>query len=57
LVEEPLDLDAVGGPGFNETGHFVDCILNDSEPWSTIDDAVKTMELCEAIVGGHQGAL
>ncbi len=57
LVETPLDLDAVGGPNFNETKHFVDCILNDTEPWSTIDDAVNTMELCEAIVAGHQGKL
>jgi len=57
LVEEPLDLAPVGGSAFNETRHFVDCILNDTEPWSTIDDAVKTMELCEAIVVGHQGAL
>ena len=57
LVEEPLDLAAVGGATFNETRHFVDCILNDTEPWSTIDDAVKTMELCEAIVAGHQGTL
>lgn len=57
LVEAPLDLAPAGGPGFNETRHFVDCILNDTEPWSTIDDAVKTMVLCEAIVAGHQGAL
>lgn len=57
LVAEPLDLAPVGGPEFNETRHFVDCILNDTEPWSTIDDAVKTMELCEAIVAGHQGVL
>lgn len=57
LVETPLDLEPTGGPAFNETRHFVDCILNDTEPWSTIDDAVKTMELCEAIVAGHQGKL
>ncbi|MBX3010816.1 MAG: Gfo/Idh/MocA family oxidoreductase [Caldilineaceae bacterium] len=57
LVTEPLDLEAVGGPTFNETSHFVDCILNDKTPWSTIVDAVKTMELCEAIVAGHQGKL
>jgi len=57
LVEEPLDLSGVGGAGFNETTHFVDCILNDKEPWSTIEDAVKTMELCEAIVAGHSGTL
>ena len=57
LVTESLDLESVGGPPFNETRHFVDCILNNIEPWSTIDDAVKTMELCEAIVAGHQGKL
>jgi predicted dehydrogenase len=57
LVEAPLDLAPIGGPEFNETRHFVDCILNDTVPWSTIDDAVKTMELCEAIVAGHQGKL
>lgn len=57
LVEAPLDFAPVGGATFNETRHFVDCILNDTEPWSTIDDAVQTMELCEAIVAGHQGAL
>ena len=57
LVEEPLDLAPVGGPGLNETRHFVECFLNDTEPWSTIDDAVQTMALCEAIVAGHQGAL
>ena len=57
LVEQPLDLDAVGGVTFNETRHFVDCILTDKEPWSTVADAVKTMELCEAIVAGHQGAM
>ena len=52
-----LDLEAVGGPGFNETTHFVDCILGGGEPWSTLDDAVHTMRLCEAILGGHRGAL
>jgi predicted dehydrogenase len=57
LCEEPLDLDAVGGPDFNETSHFADCILNDTTPWSPLEDAVKTMELCEAIERGHCGAL
>ncbi|MEM7127197.1 MAG: Gfo/Idh/MocA family oxidoreductase [Chloroflexota bacterium] len=57
LVETPLDLESVGGADFNETGHFVDCILNDTEPWSTVGDAVQTMDLCEAIVGGHRGQL
>ncbi|MCB0062848.1 MAG: hypothetical protein KDE19_12055, partial [Caldilineaceae bacterium] len=57
LVEEPLALEGIGGPKFNETSHFVDCILNDTEPWSTIDDAVNTMDLCEAIVAGHQGKM
>jgi predicted dehydrogenase len=53
LQETPLDLQAVGGERFNETQHFVDCILNDAQPWSSLDDAVKTMELCEAIEKGH----
>jgi predicted dehydrogenase len=57
LMEGPLDLEAVGGPGFNETRHFVDCILNDRTPWSNLDDAVHTMRLCEAIRRGHKGAL
>ena len=56
-VEEPLDLDAVGGPGFNEVRHFVDCILEDRTPWSNLDDAVITMKLCEAIRSGHKGKL
>ena len=56
-VEEPLDLDAVGGPGFNEVRHFVDCILEDRTPWSNLNDAVITMKLCEAIRSGHTGAL
>ncbi len=57
LVTEPLDFEAVGGLDFNETCHFVDCILNDEEPWSPLADAVKTMELCEAIERGHLGSL
>ena len=56
-VEEPLDLEAVGGPGFNEVRHFVDCILEDSTPWSNLNDAVITMKLCEAIRSGHTGTL
>jgi predicted dehydrogenase len=54
-VRSGLDLKAVGGAKFNETVHFVDCILNDREPWSTLDDAVHTMRLCEAIRRGHKG--
>ncbi|MYE87578.1 Gfo/Idh/MocA family oxidoreductase [Candidatus Poribacteria bacterium] len=57
LCEEPLDLDAVGGPDFNETRHFADCILNDTTPWSSLEEAVRTMELCEAIERGHRGRL
>ena len=56
-VEEPLDLDAVGGPGFNEVKHFVDCLLEDRAPWSNLSDAVITMKLCEAIRRGHSGTL
>ncbi|MFQ6039961.1 MAG: Gfo/Idh/MocA family protein [Candidatus Poribacteria bacterium] len=54
---EPLDLDAVGGPGFNETRHFVECIKEDKTPWSNLEDALKTMKLCEAIERGHKGRL
>lgn len=48
--EKPLDIDAVGGKNFNETYHLVDCITNNKKPWSNVEDAVKTMELCEAIL-------
>ena len=54
---EELDLEPVGGPNFNETRHFVDCILEDRTPWSTLEDAVHTMQLCEAIRRGHKGDL
>lgn len=55
--EHSLDLDAVGGAEFNETTHFADCLLNDTEPWTSLDDAVKSMELCEAILDGHKGPM
>jgi predicted dehydrogenase len=48
--DKPLDLDAVGGKEFNETYHFVDCIKNNKKTWSPVEDAVKTMELCERIL-------
>ncbi|MDE3000935.1 MAG: Gfo/Idh/MocA family oxidoreductase [Gemmatimonadota bacterium] len=51
------EIEAVGGAGFNEVVHFVDCILEDRTPLSTLDDAVQTMRLCEAIRAGHQGTL
>ena len=54
---EDEEIEAVGGPGFNETAHFTDCILEDRTPWSTLDDAVQTMRLCEAIRAGHVGTL
>jgi predicted dehydrogenase len=57
LSDAPLDLDAVGGPKFNETRHFADCILNDTEPWSPLEDAVRTMELAEVIEQGHVGKM
>ena len=57
LYDQPLDLDTVGGPGFNETRHFVRCIRENLTPWSNLDDAVKTMRLCEAIRRGHKGPL
>lgn len=53
--EKPLDLDAVGGRDFNETRHFVECIKGNKQPWSSLEDAVKTMELCEAILEGTKG--
>ena len=56
-IKDPIDLDTVGGANFNETTHFVDCILNDAIPWSNLDDAVITMRLCEAIRTGHKGTL
>ena len=56
-IQEQLDLGPTGGAGHDETGHFVDCILNDRTPWSTLDDAVYTMRLCEAIRRGHKGSL
>ena len=55
--EGELDLESVGGPDFNETRHFVACIQNDTQPWSTLEDAIKTMRLCEAIEAGHKGEL
>ena len=54
---EDDEIEAVGGSGYNEIVHFVDCVLEDREPWSTLDDAVQTMRLCEAIRAGHQGPL
>lgn len=56
-VDAPLDLEAVGGADFDETRHFVDCILADRDPWSTLDDAVHTMRLCQAIREGYSGPL
>lgn len=49
--ENPLDLDSVGGRGFNETCHFIQCIKENKQPWSNLEDVVKTMKLCEAILG------
>lgn len=50
LITSPLDIDAVGGKGFNETHHFIECIKEKKRPWSNLEDAIKTMELCEAIL-------
>ena len=55
--ERPLDLDAVGGPDFNETRHLVECIEQDRQPWSHLADALETMRLCEAIGAAHKGHL
>ena len=49
--EKSLDIDSVGGKNFNETVHFIDCIKNNKTPWSNLEDVIKTMELCEAILG------
>ncbi|MCZ6635189.1 MAG: Gfo/Idh/MocA family oxidoreductase [bacterium] len=54
---QPLDLDAVGGPHFNETRHFVTCIREDRTPWSNLEDLVKTMKFCEVIVEGVKGTV
>ena len=54
---EAEEIEAMGGAGFNEVVHFVDCILEDRTPWSNLDDAVHTMRLCEAIRRGHRGEL
>ena len=54
---EAEEIEAMGGVGFNEVVHFVDCILEDRTPWSHLDDAVHTMRLCEAVRRGHRGAL
>ena len=56
-VPDSLDPAPAGGPGFDEVRHFTDCILEDRTPWSTLDDAVHTMRLAEAIRAGHRGAL
>ena len=54
--EAPLDLAPEGGPYFNETRHFADCILNGRRPWSTLEDALVTMRLAEAIYASHKGS-
>ena len=54
---QPLDLDRIGGPHFNETRHFVECIDGNREPWSGLRDALATMRLCEAINTGCKGPL
>ena len=52
-----LDLAGIGGEHFDEVQHFTDCIFEDRTPWSTLEDAVHTMRLAEAIRHGHQGPL
>ena len=56
-IVDKLDLESVGGPEYNETRHFVDCILEDKIPWSNLDDSIQTMRLCESIRAGHKGPL
>jgi predicted dehydrogenase len=53
--EKPLDIEAVGGRDFNETRHFIECIKENKQPWSNLEDVVRTMELCEAILQGVKG--
>jgi virulence factor len=55
--EKQLDLETVGGVSFNETRHFIQCIKEDKKPWSNLEEAVKTMELCEAILKGVKGSI
>ena len=50
--EAQLDLESVGGSEYNETRHFVACIREDRHPWSSLDDILKTMRLCEDIANG-----
>ena len=56
-ISDKLDLESVGGPEYNETRHFVDCILEDKIPWSNLGDSIQTMRLCESIRAGHKGPL
>lgn len=57
MLAEALDLGAEGGPRFNETRHFAECILSGRRPWSTLEDALATMHLAEAIYASHKGEL
>lgn len=50
--DKPLDFDSIGGKNYNETVHFLECIKENKKPWSSVEDAVKTMELCETILQG-----
>jgi predicted dehydrogenase len=54
-IEGEMDLESVGGPHYNETRHFVECIRGDKRPWSSLDDLVKTMKFCEDIATGALG--
>ena len=36
LYRGELDLEPTGGPRFDETRHFADCILGAHTPWSTL---------------------
>ena len=54
---------AVIGCGGHAQEHFrmiaaePDCILGAQTPWSTLEDAVHTMRLGEAIGRGHKGPI
>ena len=56
-LQDSLDLEPVGGPDYNETRHLLECMRDGKRPWSTLEDAVETMRLCEAINQGVKGPL
>ena len=45
--EGELDLEPVGGPDFNETRHFVDCILEDRAP--SLDESLLQVFVSQTV--------